>query len=427
MPYVELNIKDSPWKVYIVCILIILGLISRDMLGIGINKFIFLFLAIIPILFADTKYVAIFSCFVIPLYVGLPGNYISIVLLVRLVYDAVRYRISISKPGFLLTMIAAIYIFFQNYCFGYVDIYYLMASVDFIVLGLAMSVLRENMAGKEAVLFFSMGNAALGTVMLSATLSYYSLEELMNPASRLGYTGLLMSSSGANMATSIDPNFYAMNTIACISAIFLILPEFKSKLSRYLAIISIIISTGCCLVGLSRTFIVLLVIWALLWFISQENIKRAVTFTAIIGILIFVFFQFMPTVVTGLMNRFQGADFAGGNGRIELISNHFEAWYETIQSIFFGIGLFNCNTHCAPLVYLFGLGIVGFIPVLGWFTYQWNRCKSYYGRISFKEVIPVLITFISFASIPAAGAINYTLPMLIPMLIFNVSDNNGGS
>lgn len=217
-----------------------------------------------------------------------------------------------------------------------------------------------------------------------------------------------------------------MNTIASISTIFLILPEFKSKLSRSLAVISVIVSTGCCLVGLSRTFIVLLIIWALLWFISQGNIKRAVVFAAIVGVLIFVFLQFMPTVVTGLMDRFQGADFAGGNGRVELISSHFEAWYKTIQSIFFGIGLFNCNTHCAPLVYLFGLGIVGFIPVLGWFIYQWNRCKSYYGRISFKEVIPVLITLISFASIPAAGAINYTLPMLIPMLIFNVSDNNGG-
>ena len=153
------------------------------------------------------------------------------------------------------------YITVQDFLTGYTGIYHLMAAFDFILLAFSMSVIRQYRVGTQAVVAYAIGNFALGAVMLSATLSYYSLQDLMNPATRLGYTGMLIGNTGANMATSIDPNFYAMNTIACISTVSLLLPKFQSKMEKMAAVISMIGSTVCCLVGLSRTFIILLAVW----------------------------------------------------------------------------------------------------------------------------------------------------------------------
>lgn len=429
MRITEISINGDRWKTYGISVCIILGLFARDMMGLSINKYIFLIFAIVPIMLAETKSVALFACFVIPLYVGLPGNLISVFLLIRLIYDAIKYRIVISRRGFLITFFVVAYIVLQDFFTGYTGIYHLMAALDFVVLALSMSILREYQAGTKAIVAYSVGNFVVGAVMLSATLSYYSLQDLMNPATRLGYTGMLIGNSGASMATSIDPNFYAMNTIACISTVSLIFQYFESKEEKVLALFSAIGSTICCLIGLSRTFIILLVIWGALWLISQGNLKKTLWVLVIAVVMVFCFFRFMPTIAEGLLNRFEGADVAGGNGRINLIILYFKPWFETIQSILFGIGLFNCHTHCAPLMYLFGLGIVGILPLVCWFIYQWNSCRRRSGILGFKSGIPLLLTLIAYSSIPAAGAINYTLPMLIPMValaIPNQLENSNG-
>jgi len=63
-------------------VLICLGLLMRDAFNFEINKYVFLVLAAYPILCQNTNRVLIFISFLIPLYFGLPGNYISILILV---------------------------------------------------------------------------------------------------------------------------------------------------------------------------------------------------------------------------------------------------------------------------------------------------------------------------------------------------------
>ena len=63
MAYIKFNNIGDYWKVCGICALIIIGLIARDSFGININKYLFLLLALIPIVFARIKNVAVFSCF----------------------------------------------------------------------------------------------------------------------------------------------------------------------------------------------------------------------------------------------------------------------------------------------------------------------------------------------------------------------------
>ena len=76
-------------------------------------------------------------------------------------------------------------------------------------------------------------------------------------------------------------------------------------------------------------------------------------------------------------------------------------------------------------MYLFGLGIVGTIPLFSWFAYQWSRCAKCCRKVGFQKIVPLFLTLIGYSSIPAAGAINYTLPVMISMIAL-VSENRMG-
>ncbi len=408
--------KRDEWLIYGFGILICAGLFARDIMGVSVNKYIFLALAMVPIIFVKLDKVVPFSCFLIPLYVGLPGNLISVFLLIRLFYEAFRNKIRLNAMGFFWSYAIALYIIIQNIITGATSIYNMMAAMDFITLFLLISAIKQYNQSKEAIVFFAVGNFVLGVVMLSATLSYYSLEELMDPATRLGYTGMLMESSYASMATSIDPNFYSMNVIATLSTGCLLISQLTSRVEKIILVISMIGCTVCCLIGLSRTFVVLLLIWGVLWLLCQKNIKRIFVVLGVGCILLVAFFQFMPTVASGLLMRFEGVDVAGGNGRINLILKYYEPWAAELLSTVFGIGLFNCHTHCAPLLYLFGIGVVGIVPLIGWFVNGWNEFRRCVSLVTLRQCVPIIVTFIGFSTIPAAGAINYTFPMIISMV-----------
>ncbi len=408
--------KIDRWIIYGIGIFICIGILARDLMGVGINKYIFLMLAMVPLFFVKLENMVSFMCFIIPLYVGLPGNLISACLLIRLLYEAFRHKILLNGVGFILSYAVAAYILLQNLVTGYMGIYHIMAAMDFVNLYLLMAAVRQYRRSHNVILAFSLGNFVLGIVMLSATLSYYSLSELMNPATRLGDTGMLLRSTGESMATSIDPNFYAMNVIATITTGCLLLSQPMTRRMKTILLASMLGCVICCLIGLSRTFIVLLAIWGILWVICQGNIKRTILFLFVGSVLVFAFFRLMPTVAKGLLDRFSGDDVIGGNGRISLILKYYEPWIADPLSTIFGIGLFNCHTHCAPLLYLFGLGVVGMIPLFGWVVHYWNQCRQYTTKLTLRQCVPAIVTFISFSTIPAAGAVNYTLPILIAMM-----------
>ena len=404
-------------------IIIFGGLLARDYMGFSINKYLFLFTAALPIILVDIKCVIAFSYYIIPLYVGLPGNYISLIIFARLLYEVLNKNITLSTSGFVLSMIISCYIIIQNSITGYISIYNMMTGFDFVILYMLLSATNQYKQEQNAIIAFSIGNVVLGFIMLSSTMRFFSIAELMNPATRLGYSGMLYEKARTGMITTIDPNFYAMNVIASISSGSLLISHKNSKKRNIIILSAIIGNMILCLIGLSRTFILLLLIWGLLYIAGQRNIKKACVFIVMGGLLISGVLYFMPTVVNGILSRFEDADVSGGNGRIYLILKYYEPWFENSLSILFGIGLFNCRTHCTPLLYLFGLGIVGFIPLLGWFGHNWNMFKKEIGQKQFKNYIPIIVTFISYATIPAAGTMNYTIPVLVSMLALGALDS----
>ena len=403
-------------------VFVCVGLILRDVVGININKYLFLLVVAVPIFTLTTNRFLTFTSLIIPLYVGLPGNYISICILLRLLYEFLAGRIRYDFLAFFLSIVAAAFLFLQNIFYNYIEIYYMMGALDFLILLLLSYAILQHNETENAIVAFLVGVAATGSIMLINTLQYYDIQDLMNSATRLGDTNKIYMNSESGMVVTIDPNFYGMNVIAAASAGINLLFTVKTTRTKKVVVIGL---SGAALIfaliGISRAFVLVLVLWGILLIMAQGKAKNFLTALIVAIVFMAIFYAFFPTVIEGILNRFAEADVAGGNGRINLINKYYKMWVENIGTMLFGIGLYNCHTHSTPFLYLFGTGIIGAIVILGWFL-RIIRASCWRGpKAGLRRWIPFVVTFVMFSTIPAAGAIGYTYPVIMSILFLAVN------
>jgi hypothetical protein len=278
---------------------------------------------------------------------------------------------------------------------------------------------------REVVFAYSIGVSVTSVTMLTSTLRFYTLAELMNNASRLGYTGMLYESSDALMISTIDPNFNAMNVIAMVAASYLLMTNTKMTLKAKIALISIMAgSLVVCAIGLSRTFAIVVVVWAVLVFLSENNFKRTLVFVLLVGLAFLGFINLLPDVYESILSRFDDIDVVGANGRFEWIMYRLDKWKDNFGTVMFGEGIYNVNTHCAPILYLIGLGIIGFIILFVWCVINTINVAKAGEKLTLSKWIPLIVTFIAFSTIPSAGAVNWTFPMVVALLSLSIKKEN---
>ena len=386
-------------------------LLMRDAYSVGINKYIFLAMICVCAVYMKTNHLIYLFCFLFPLYVGLPGNYMTLVLIVRLGFEIHRFKVS----SFMLSVAIAIYMFIQNIMTGYTGIVPMMFIAGTVLI-LLLFTYRQNLEALPMVLMYSAGVAALGFIMLSSTLKVYALTDLMSVSFRLGSSSVDYVDEGI-MNVSVDPNFYGMFSIASISMVFPLLfqPKIKPIVKVLLSFFSLT-QLIVCLIGLSRAFILVFVVWLLLYLLFQKNLKGTIIALIIISVVISLLINFMPNVIETALTRFDDSDMATGNGRIALIQEYLGEWSSSVVTMLFGVGLYKCNVHCMPLQFLFGGGLVMFILVMALFL---SYKKSKLTKRKLFDYFPFIVTFAMMCTVPAAGLLNYIFPLVLIGLSMN--------
>ena len=79
-------VKNRTGLLYMVFVLLAILLFLRDSFDISINKYIFIIIIIPYILFAKFENAILLWVAIMPLYVGLPGNYITFAVLLKFAY-----------------------------------------------------------------------------------------------------------------------------------------------------------------------------------------------------------------------------------------------------------------------------------------------------------------------------------------------------
>ena len=252
--------KEHTYMPLIFCAIVFFSLLLlRDSYSVGINKYIFLVIVCLSAVCMKMTHLIYLFCFLFPLYVGLPGNYLTLILLVRLLFDIHHVKAS----SFIITMVIAAYILLQNFFTGHTGIVPMMFIAG-VILVLLLFTYKQNLDPFPMIMMYSAGVASLGLIMLISTLQVYDFSDLMSVAFRLGMGGVNYVEKGI-MNVSIDPNFYGMYSIAAISLSFPYIFRLETKLITKVCLICFaIVQMVVALVGLSRAFVLVFVVWILL-------------------------------------------------------------------------------------------------------------------------------------------------------------------
>lgn len=415
-------VKNRTGLLYMVFVLLAILLFLRDSFDISINKYIFIIIIIPYILFAKFENAILLWVAIMPLYVGLPGNYITFAVLLKFAYIYLFKSKGKIKPQLLqlsLTISLMIYVLIQNLRFKTTGTYNMICIPELLLVYLFIS-LNKIFGSKKITLMYSVGVCTVGIIMLSTTLNHYALSDLLSSTSRLGTSAV---QTLGDMNVNIDPNYYGFFVLTALSCNWLLVEaKTYSKKEKRVVFITSVISVVIALIGLSRSFVLCLAIWIVMVLLFQKRFKQTVALLFIVGIFVFVISQASPDILTSIIDRFNESDILTGNNRTILISYWFDIWKSAAIFVIFGIGIFICNVHCMQLQYLFGLGITGFLLIFILAVRYIKIERKQFSRILRSSYIPMLIVQISAATIPIAQSLTFMFPTIITLVSFGYAN-----
>jgi hypothetical protein len=312
-------------NMYAVTIAIIILLFLRDVGKIGISKYMLLTVAGMYILTASIDKMICFICFLMPLYIGLPGNFITILVFVRFVISSISrpQLIKINRKQFIVAIFLSLFIFIQNIVLDYTGVYHMIFSVEIIVV-LFMLSYRGILDKKQCIFMYIMGVAVVGIVMLFNSLDTYTLSQLLSSASRIGVTVVRGNITG--MSLYIDPNYYGYFCITALSCGWVMLSDNLPSIKKAVLILTLIIVLFVSFIGLSRAFFIVLALWVAAVCFAQRKKSKIPGLIVIALLLISVITIVNPKILDSIATRFREADMAGANGRMDLFAKWYEEW-----------------------------------------------------------------------------------------------------
>lgn len=401
-------------------ILMILLLSLRDIGGISVNKYLFLVIAAVTVCVLPIDKVMCFIAFVMPLYVGLPGNYMTLIFLARFLLDYRKLRF--KGTTFMFCVFAGSYALIQSFITNHMTISELMFFPGMILVMFMFS-LNAKIDKSELILSYATGVAALGLIMLIHTLQFCDFGDLLTSTNRLGS---VLRSQNIEMVINVDPNYYGLFCIAAVSSAVKYLntnaKKEINKLTKILIIIMLAVCVTVSLIGLSRAFVLVAFIWLILYLLSVKKMKSLlITLFSLLLVIVLVNW-FMPSVFDALIERFNDNTMATGNGRTELVYSYHQQWTANISTMLFGSGIFDCEVHCMPLQVLYGGGIVFSILFVSYILSLVKKFDFKKNVGVLQTLLPLLTTVLMSCSVPALQLINIMYPIIITELCINEKD-----
>ena len=393
--------------VYLLATLISFLLLLRDTFGLGVNKYTFVAIALVAVMVFDMNKSLCLLFFMLPLYVGMPGNYITIIFLIKFLFQLRNIKFKMGM--FISTFAACIFVFVQNIMQSFTTVAHMSTITGIIIVFLLFSY-TEDVDKNEMIYMYVIGVAVMGLIMLISTLQVYELSELMSSASRLG-TEKFQYGSGS-MVINVDPNYYGLFTISAVSLGFRMMYSELSKFKKFILVASMISALSVALIGLSRAFVLVLIIWAVFAAFSLGKPGSTIIAITIFLVIGFVFILIFPEVIEAVTDRFYEDNMSDGGGRGRIMSKFWNEWTSSIKYQLFGVGMYVCNVHCMPLQFLFGGGLFLTAIMLIYFYYIF-KSASQTKRRKFFDYLPIFLTFIMSCTVPIATSLTFMFPFII--------------
>lgn len=213
-----------------------------------------------------------------------------------------------------------------------------------------------------------------------------------------GLRHLVLSSYGRLKFFCSNPNY--MQAQAIIALAIIVVAVFKCELRWYYSIPSAAIICAAGFITNSKTFLVLLVILALLYIVSlvrtknKQNVLPAGVFVLIFAMVIFACSEYILETI----ERFgsSGFDKVLDNiltGRYTIWKTYLTDWASSPISIIFGKGvcydILGIGEHSSYIMLLYEYGIVGIALIIGLIC-SYVKCSDRPKNLSFVNFIPLI-------------------------------------
>lgn len=419
------------------CISTILLIMLRDITGAAVNRYIFVAIALVSSVFMDIENCIAYMFFLMPLFNGLPGNYMRVVLLAAILIK--RKSPKVQKIAFLSCMALCILEFMHIQAFSEVSNYVFWA-ISLLFVGMVANDCLEYIDEKKCILLFAISTALAFLVIFIVTYKMGYLELILYGRYRFGDFSDFAPAYITSMHLTLDPNFLGLYCIVSVMSVYVLVAYNKVKKSIALPIIVVDLIWG--IVSLSRTFLILCVLFVIMAiYCERKNAKHflyGIIFITLTGIALYAAVaHFFPTAITSLERRMNGADMAGGNGRVELSGIYLSRFADNYRMWLLGSGGITMidnmgmphgmNLHCTPLEVIVGGGILGTLLTLA-FIYTTLKNIRTIGRHGEKftnyGLAMLLIIFVYYATLPSVANTAQYFPLLVCVAVLLISKNS---
>ena len=419
---------------------IILGglLYFRDVLNIGISKYIYLLIIAVGFISLNLKYMVGLLCFLIPLYNGLPSNYISgLFFAVFFIKTFKSNKIHFSNIQCCLFLIIIIFEIINVTTTTFTNLIYFI--FEFGLIFMLLNLKKDYYNSKLNIVMFSLGTIVFCILALFIGLKYFEFDSFITGKTRFGditeYYGVMRP----QMVLTLDPNFIGLFCLVAISSILVIMKGSSLVMKVLLIAISFIL-TFFGFLTLSRTFMILYVILiciVLFNLLIQKNIKvkiMAIIFGVLLLYLLLIINQYVPELFETLEGRLNSENSGTLGGRTQIIEEYLVKFFEHPSNLIIGRGLvsqqYNLDIpkqiHTSSLQYLIGYGVVGSCILI---IFCFNSIKKFIYNKNNKNYlfgfVPLIFYLVYTQLLPSAYPFEYVFPSILTLYALQSFNEKG--
>ncbi len=356
---------------FLFCAVLIFALLvfMRDVVGLGISRFVFIGLATIALLLFDKSEIYCFIAFLTPLATGISLTYIAAIALVIRFIKFPRIHIRLEN---LLPIIAILILeLLSSFRGGFSYIEFLRFVGIFILANCYIFDSDDNYDHERFIKYYLLGFCVAMSDIFGQMLKEYSLIEIFSLNIRFGNIRQDLVVNTEGMLVSYNSN--GLGYLCLLAALFSLLISKKQGKKKYL-----ILFFAATLIGVmtqSRAFILMFAVSIILYIILSCRTfvsgVRTISLFAVSGILLyFATMKFIPGYIESLLTRFQADDITGG--RSDIFSYYFEHFFDSFDRVLLGVGLqnyqgkygYNDSAHMALQEVLITWGVIGLFFVI---------------------------------------------------------------
>lgn len=412
--------KSSKLMLVVYIILIAMLLYARDVIGISINKNIFI--ALVILFSMSLKYENLLSLilFTLPLMFGLPGNYfLPIWCLIVVFYQIRNNTFNYSILAFWLAIVLWEIVI---YCFYPFEIPTINVLGYFSALLLTCVLISENRTidYSTPVICFCLGCC----VLLGAIFLIYSSDPSMMYADGGVRMGGDMYTDAVEMTLKTNANnigYLSSASIACLFTLF-----YYKKINIVTFMIMAGVSFYCGMFSISRTWAISVILTIIIYTIFQRNNKKVgYALLCVIAILGFYYLSKNPLLLDAFIGRFEGDEIETGGQRTILFAQYNEFLLNHPWNLFLGTsaqlykevtGLYH-STHNSLQQIWMSYGIIGFAVII---TVYFKALKHNYIKKEYMACMPMLIIVFFLQSIQVLNPHNGMYPIIAAFFIMKM-------